>query len=96
MTDSLASAAALFLTRGDDGRYTITAEHGRHLGTIIEATALVDEPSLFKEKVGDLLRLVQVLRTQEEAPAAAAAIESALHASPAAVAALGLSRPVKR
>lgn len=94
MSDELATLASQFLTRDADGHYAYTEDNERHLSTLIEASALIDEVPLLKEKVADLLRLAKVLRDQQNAPKAAAAIERALHDSPAAVAALGLDRPV--
>jgi hypothetical protein len=93
MSDDLATLASQFLTRDGDGRYAYTEDNERHLSTIVEASALVDEAGLLRAKVVHLLGLARVLREQQAAPAAAAAIERAVLASPTAVAVLGLGRP---
>jgi len=93
VTDALANAASLLLTRGDDQVYQLTEDGERHLCSLIEATAVVDDAAQLKAKVASLLGLAQALRGDEGAPLAAAAIERALHASPTAVKALELIRP---
>lgn len=94
MSDDLATLASQFLARDAEGRYAYTEDDERHLTTLVEASALVDDVGLLREKVIHLLGLAQVLREQQAAPAAADAIERAILASPTAVAALGLDRPV--
>lgn len=92
MSGRLAELASALLVRGDAEPYTFADDGERHLTTFIEAAASIEPAHALTAQVGELLRLALLLRTEERSPGAADTIERALHAAPAAVAALGLDR----
>ncbi|MFO0728254.1 MAG: hypothetical protein U1E65_31020 [Myxococcota bacterium] len=90
--ETLATAASLLLTKNAEGIYAFSTDNEKHLQTLVEASALTDEPQIFREKIDILLALAHVLRAQEGAKDAADAIGRAVRDAPTAYAALGLSR----
>ncbi len=85
MTETLATAASLLLTRGPDQRLALDEAAVVHLGHVIEACACLEHADAFEAEAASLLGLAHVLRTEHDAPDAAEALVAALRASPTAV-----------